>query len=391
MATTISKFNLFATFEVNASATRWILPASVMIYPESGAAINEDGTHADNQIQINGRAISSDTYGVDSGGASTDIFIGAQGAVVGNQAGIITSGANESITNAGTIDGRQIGIRSEGESVLIDNSGSIGGIEGVSLGSFGGDLINRETGIISGENAITTDTSGGQTVKTVNDGLLTGFYAYMGNGLGSDDIINHGTITGNVFLGNGDDVFKNIDGRFKDAVIGGSGSDTYFVSSRLIQITETWDDFGIDTVQSTVSNTLGKGLENLVLLKKGEFDGTGNGLANVLTGSTGKNTLDGKSGTDTLDGGKESDILTGGNDADVFVFRTGDGRDTITDFDGLADHIDLSGMNGIEDFNDLKLNHIVIGEDQITIVNGTDEIVLQGVTKSELTREHVDF
>ena len=391
MAKIISKFNLFETFEITASATRWILPASVMIYAESGAAIVEDGTHADNQIQLDGRVISSDTYGVDSDGASTDIFIGAQGAVVGVEAAIITSGANESIINLGTIDGRNSGISSEGESLLVDNSGAIGGENGVSFGSAGGDIINRETGIISGETAIMTDTSGGQTVKTVNDGRLVGSFAYAANGEGRDVIINRGIINGGIMLGEGDDSFNNIGGKFKGDIDGGVGSDTYTVDSQSVQIVEAANDAGIDTVRSTVSYILGNGLEDLILLRKGKFDGTGNALDNILTGSAGKNSLDGKGGDDTLDGGKGNDILTGGQDVDVFVFKTGDGRDRITDFDGLVDRLDLSGMNGIADFRDLKLNHIVTAEDSITIIDGTDEIVLEGMTKAQLTYQHVDF
>jgi Ca2+-binding RTX toxin-like protein len=392
MAKVISQHNSFTTAEITGSAASWVLPSSVLVYVDTGAAINEDNTHADNAIRIDGRAISSDTDGIHSEGASSDITVTDQGAVVGANAGIFTSGANESVTNAGTIDGKAVGIQSQGESLLVDNSGSIGGANGISFTEFGGDIVNRAGGIISGTVAIVTNLDDAQTLKTVNDGLIVGATAaYTAVTEGTDVIVNRGTISGDVDLGDGNDIFDNRGGKFKGEVSGGAGSDTYLVDKQSTDISESSHDAGIDTVKSSVSYTLGNNVENLLLLGKAGHDGDGNGLANALTGNEGNNTLDGKAGADTLDGGLGNDILTGGADADVFVFRTGDGHDTITDFDGTADTVDLSGMKGIKDFSDLKHDHIEVASDHITIVDGADQIVLDGVTKADLTRDHFIF
>jgi len=128
MAKVISQHNSFTTAEITGSAGSWVLPSSVLIYVDAGAAINEDSSHADNVIRIDGRAISSVSDGVHSEGASSDISVTAQGAVVGATTGIYTSGANETITNAGTIDSKGNGIQSDGESLSIDNSGAIGAL-----------------------------------------------------------------------------------------------------------------------------------------------------------------------------------------------------------------------------------------------------------------------
>ncbi len=92
---------------------------------------------------------------------------------------------------------------------------------------------------------------------------------------------------------------------------------------------------GADTVQSSVSFTLGANLENLVLTGSGTINGTGNTQANQISGNSGNNTLNGSTGNDTL---------SGGNGSDNFIFNTTLGTnnvDRITDFNVTADTIRL--------------------------------------------------
>jgi Ca2+-binding RTX toxin-like protein len=91
-----------------------------------------------------------------------------------------------------------------------------------------------------------------------------------------------------------------------------------------------------DKVESSVSYTLGDGLEELLLTGASAINGTGNALANTLTGNGQAN---------TLTGGAGNDILTGGGGADIFAYTIGDGDDIITDFNpGQGDKVDLTGV-----------------------------------------------
>lgn len=56
--------------------------------------------------------------------------------------------------------------------------------------------------------------------------------------------------------------------------------------------------------------------------------------ADTLTGGSGADLLVGNAGNDTLDGGAGNDTLLGGTEFDTYVYRTGEGLDTILDRDG---------------------------------------------------------
>lgn len=97
-----------------------------------------------------------------------------------------------------------------------------------------------------------------------------------------------------------------------DSMIGGLGNDTYVVDDAGDSVTEDTSG-GIDTIKSSIDFDLGADgddVENLTLAAlAGNIDGTGNALANVITGNEGNNTLDGGLGTgiDTLIGGAGND------------------------------------------------------------------------------------
>jgi Ca2+-binding RTX toxin-like protein len=108
-----------------------------------------------------------------------------------------------------------------------------------------------------------------------------------------------------------------------DSYSGGIGDDTYLVDNPGQQVIERTRE-GIDTVEAYISYALPDNVENLKLLNPGT-SGTGNDLANRLTGSDGDDVLNGLLG---------NDYLVGGAGADVFVFEPGSGSDTVADFRG---------------------------------------------------------
>jgi Ca2+-binding RTX toxin-like protein len=89
-------------------------------------------------------------------------------------------------------------------------------------------------------------------------------------------------------------------------------------------------------------------------------------------------------GADTLTGGHGNDRLAGGLGYDKFVFATGDGRDTITDFTSGFDTIDLSDVSGIVSFSDLKKHHLTVSGSDLVIADGAFKLILTGTEKADL-------
>ncbi|WGK93354.1 putative Ig domain-containing protein [Pseudomonas migulae] len=93
-----------------------------------------------------------------------------------------------------------------------------------------------------------------------------------------------------------------------DTMTGGDGNDIYVVDNAFDSVEETNTSTAqIDTVQASVSWTLGANLENLVLTGVSEIDGTGNERRNFITGNAADNVIDGAAGADSMSGGDGDD------------------------------------------------------------------------------------
>jgi Ca2+-binding RTX toxin-like protein len=75
----------------------------------------------------------------------------------------------------------------------------------------------------------------------------------------------------------------------------------------------------IDTVQASITYTLGANMENLTLIGTAAINGTGNGLNNILTGNAAANKLIGNVGNDMLNGLSGSDTMIGGIGDDNYM------------------------------------------------------------------------
>jgi Ca2+-binding RTX toxin-like protein len=107
----------------------------------------------------------------------------------------------------------------------------------------------------------------------------------------------------------------------------GTGNDTYTVTNRSDVIYEA-SNAGIDTVQTSVTYTLGSNIENLNLTGTASINGSGNELNNIIIGNAAGNVLDGGAGNNTIYGGFGDDVIMSGAGYSNF-YDGGDGSDTV--------------------------------------------------------------
>jgi Ca2+-binding RTX toxin-like protein len=220
---------------------------------------------------------------------------------------------------------------------------------------------------------------------------LTGTSAINGTGNELNNVLIGNSASNILTGGSGDDTLNG--GSGADKLIGGLGNDTYIVDNTKDVVTEALNE-GTDTVQSSITYTLGANVENLVLTGTSAINGTGNTLSNVLTGNSGANvltggsgndtlnggagndTLDGGSGVDTLDGGLGNDTLKGGVGNDLYLFGRGYGQDTISDYDTTTGNSDKVKFGG--GLNPLDLIFVQNGNDlKAQIYNSSDLLTVQ--------------
>lgn len=222
-----------------------------------------------------------------------------------------------------------------------------GGGDDLLVGGVGNDVY-----IVTAGSATITELAaeGTDTVRTslvaftlaaeVENLVYTGTAAFAGNGNASDNILTGAAAADTLTGGAGNDSLDGAAGA--DRLTGGLGDDTYIVDNAGDVVVEVAAE-GTDTVRTSLTSyTLGANVEALVYTGTGNFLGTGNGLANSITGGA---------GADTLTGGGGADTLTGGTGADNFVLSNATLSPvatpiTLADFSTAdGDQINLSGMD----------------------------------------------
>ena len=128
---------------------------------------------------------------------------------------------------------------------------------------------------------------------------------------GAATVYLFGNALNNTLIGRSNGATYLDGGAGADTLIGGRASDTYIVDNAGDTVVEDPLGAGVDTVQSSVSYTLGQHLENLQLTGSAAINGTGNTLNNQLDGSTNSaaNVLAGGAGNDTYRLGAGDTVL----------------------------------------------------------------------------------
>ena len=376
----------------------WIISSSGRVNVNANDAIRMSGQGS--FLLVDGEVLARGGTGVlvnSSFGNANTVMITAAGTILasGGNGLMVTSGTANRVVNDGTIFGSNTGLLDSAFASNLQNHGSVtGGFTGMSLSSGfkavanTGEIAGGQTGlnfaapnvnfVNTGE--ITGGPSGGVVVTSTGYGRLAnlGEIASTGVGIsvsGSGDafrLINHGTviggndvaysssdladrvdvvrnsglISGDVRLGDGDDVYRGIgDGRVDGTVFGGPGDDL-LIGSHADDVLDGGD--GSDELRGRGGDDVLYGGVGADLLIGGRGDDTlyGGAWSDTLLGGPGDDVLYGGGGADTLDGGPGDDVLTGGPGPDVFVFRRNAGDNEITDFRrDQDDKIDLTAFN----------------------------------------------
>jgi Ca2+-binding RTX toxin-like protein len=117
------------------------------------------------------------------------------------------------------------------------------------------------------------------------------------------------------------------------------------------------------------------------------FNASGIGTFATLYGYGGNDTLIGSSFSDSIYGGTGNDTITSNSGNDLFVFETGWGSDTITDFAVGADRM-IMRASGLTQFSQLTV--VQSGADTLVSFNG-QSVRLQNVTAGTITAASFQF
>jgi Ca2+-binding RTX toxin-like protein len=291
----------------------------------------------------------NDIYTVDT--FSDDGFAGNDDQV------IELAGTGTDLVNAGV----NYRLPAEVENLTLIGAAAINGVGNLLANTING---NAAANVLSGEAGI--DVLNG---NTGSDTL---------NGGDGNDTLSGGADNDLLFGDAGNDKLDG--GLGADRMEGGAGNDTYTVDTYSDDGVATNDDQiielaggGTDIVNASVSYTLAAEVENLTLTGSAAIDGTGNALANNISGNSAGNVLRGLVGNDTLSGNAGSDTLYGG-----------DGNDTLS---GGADNDSLYGEAGIDNLQGGAGDDVLdggVGADTLTGQAGNDRLI-GGVNKDTLT------
>lgn len=357
-----------------ATGDGFFVPMDVLAATTSTYAVFSPSGNHSNRIRVDGSVVST---------GATAIRLDANGTYGGHsvtigQTGIVTSlfgdamqiyGANSTLRNFGQVAGETQGVwLIDFNNGLVENFGDMSGLSGAGVRLYQATHVTiLNSGLISGNQGIegyqsTFDLTNSGVIQAAsasatimadaaasgiridNSGVIRGRGDALSATDHADNVINSGSIVGNVELKAGDDTYRASDlGSVDGTIFGGAGDDILRgAAAEDLLVGGGGQDtlrgrHGDDSLSGNGGNDrlVGGAGEDLLLGGRGR---------DVLFGGNQDDILNGQAGNDWLNGGRGDDILTGAIGADVFAFNRNAGDDTITDFVDGDDRINLSAF-----------------------------------------------
>jgi Ca2+-binding RTX toxin-like protein len=373
--------------DTTTSTGRGLSPGEYGAVLEGGAIVLQaNGVGVNNATLYNAGTIFTPGAAAVVGNGDVTLTNAAGGTITGGWALLQLGGTGtfHSITNAGLMQGSFSAIElNNAATVFLANTGTI------TASSFNTVAINASStvritndGTIAGSGFSTgISLSGSASAKIINNGLLSAEDAVFVSGTGTTNLLNTGTIIGDITLGVANDFFSGRSGdQTQSQVSGGDGNDTLDGGALADQMA---GDGGTDVLRGNAGDDGLQGGDGNDTMRGGDGDdgmdgglnddrmrgnngnddlagGDGNddlgggdggdfidggGGSDLVRGGDGDDELVGGSGSDTLSGGRGNDLLNGGNSADVFEFARGHGDDAISAFQNGTDRIDLRAFH----------------------------------------------
>lgn len=309
----------------------------------STGSVGISGIGSGHQATIYGSVFGS--FGLSLGDSATldsnqRVYIGEGATVGGTSAGVRLSGFGSRVENHGEIQGTTNGLIFSG------------------TGATGSRLFNYGT-IDGGDNGISRGAATStETIEINNFGTITAeFEAFDSNGANAiERIYNRGTITGDIDLGLGNDLYDGRGGVLNGTVLGGDGDDSFVLGAGAEEISggngaDLLDFRHSAAVRVALDGSFDNGgaaagdfyfgIENIIGSTLGADILVGDAQANKLLGLGGVDIIAGGLGNDTITGGFSADKVSGGVGNDAFIFNLrGEVGDAISDFSNLAGNND---------------------------------------------------
>lgn len=220
-------------------------------------------------------------------------------------------------------------------------------------------------GADQGSDTIKTALASYTLIENVENLIYLGTANFVGVGNSGDNRLQSG---------NRNDVLDG--GAGNDVMMGYAGDDIYFVDSLLDSVVEA-ASAGNDTIKTTLSSySLANALnvEALTFVGSGAFRGTGNTLANTLTGGSGNDVLDGGYGSDLMYGGQGDDTYIVDIGTDAIVEQLGEGTDTVLTSTNYTLSANLENLTytGTSSFSGQgnALNNVITGGSSSDTIDG---------------------